>query len=59
MVILTLKNPEKQDTIDGPGVSLSNTKLISEQVNNPKLANLFELPLPPEELDKVLVGYYG
>ena len=48
----------KQDTIDGPDVSLSKSKLISEQENDPKLAPLFKLVLPPVELDKVPVGYY-
>ena len=49
---------ENQDTIDGPDVSLSKSRLISEQENSPELAPLFKLILPPEELDKVPVGYY-
>ena len=49
---------EKQDIIDGPDVSLSKSKLISEQDNDPQLAPLFKLVLPPVELDKVPVGYY-
>ena len=49
---------EKQDTIDGPDASLSKSKLISEHENDPKLAPLFKLVLPPVELDKVPVGYY-
>ena len=32
---------EKQDTIDGPDVSLSKSKLISEQENDPELTPLF------------------
>ena len=49
---------EKQDPIDCKDVSLSNSKLISEQENDPELAPLFKLVLPPVELDKVPVGYY-
>ena len=49
---------EKQDLIDCQDVSLSKSKLISEQENDPELAPLFELVLPPVELDKVPVGYY-
>ena len=48
---------ENQDTIDGPDVSLSKSK-ISEQENDHELAPLFKLVLPPVELDKVPVGYY-
>ena len=51
-------NSEKQDTIDGLDVSLSKSKLISEQESDPELAPLFKLVLPPVELDKVPVGYY-
>ena len=43
---------------DGVDVSLSKSKLISEQENDPELAPLFKLVLPPVELDKVPVGYY-
>ena len=50
---------EKQDSIDCQDVSLSKSKLISEQENDPELAPLFKLVLPPVELDKVPVGYYG
>ena len=32
--------------------------MISEQENDPKLAPLFKLVLPPVELDNVPVGYY-
>ena len=32
--------------------------MISEQENEPELAPLFKLILPPVELDKVPVGYY-
>ena len=32
--------------------------MISEQENDPELAPLFKLVLPPVELDKVPVGYY-
>ena len=39
-------------------VSLSKSKLILEQKNDPELAPLFKLVLPPVELDKVPVGYY-
>ena len=51
-------NSDKQDTIDGPVVSLSKSKLISEQESDPELASLFKLVFPPVELDKVPVGYY-
>ena len=44
---------EIQDTIDGPDVSLSKSKLISEQENDPEVAPLFKLILPPVELDEV------
>ena len=49
---------ENEDTIDGSDVSLSKSKLISEQENDPELASLFKLVLPPVVLDKVPVGYY-
>ena len=49
---------DSEDPIDGPDVSLSKSKLISEQENEPELAPLFKLVLPPVELDKVPVGYY-
>ena len=49
---------ENQETIHGPDVSLSKSRLISEQENDPELAPLFKLVLPPVELDKVPVGYY-
>ena len=49
---------ENQDTIDSPDISLSKSKLISEQENDPELAPLFKLVLPPVELDTVPVGYY-
>ena len=49
---------EKQDTIDGPDVSLSKLKLNAEQENDPELAPLFQLGLPSIELDKGPVGYY-
>ena len=49
---------EKQDSIDCRDVSLSKSKLISEQENDPELAPLFKLVLPPVELDKIPVGYY-
>ena len=49
---------EKQDPIDCKDVSLSKSKLISEQEDDPELAPLFKLVLPPVELDKVPVGYY-
>ena len=49
---------EKEYTIDGPDVSLSKSKLILEQENDPELAPLFKLVLLPVELDKVPVGYY-
>ena len=49
---------ERQDTIDGPDVSLSKSELISEQENDLELTPLFKLVLPPVELDKVPVGYY-
>ena len=49
---------ENQDTIDSPDISLSKPKLISEQENDPELAPLFKLVLPPVDLDKVPVGYY-
>ena len=51
-------NSESQDTIDGSDVSLSKSKLILEQENDPKLVSLFKLVLAPVELDKVPVGYY-
>ena len=38
---------ENQDTMDGSDVSLSKSKLISEQENDPELAPLFNLVLPP------------
>ena len=44
---------EKQDSIDCQDVSLSKSKLISEQEDDPELAPLFKLVLPPVELDKV------
>ena len=43
---------ENQDTIDSPDVSLSKSRLISEQENDP------ELVLPPVKLVKVPVSYY-
>ena len=49
---------EKQDPIDCKDVSFSKSKLISEQENDPELASLFKLVLPPIELEKVPVGYY-
>ena len=49
---------ENQDTIDSPDISLSKSKLISEQENDPVLDPLFKLDLPPVELDKVPVNYY-
>ena len=49
---------EKKVTIDGPDMSLSKSKLISEQDNDPKLATLFKLVLPLVDLDKVPVGCY-
>ena len=49
---------ENQVTIDSPDMSLSKSKLISETENDPELASLFKLVLPPLELDKVSVGYY-
>ena len=49
---------EKQDSIDCQDVSLLKSKLISEQEDDPELAPLFKLILPPVELDKVPVGYY-
>ena len=51
-------NSESQDTIDDSDVSLTKSKLISQQENDPELAPLFKLVLPPVELDKVPVGYY-
>ena len=60
IVILTLRVGKilKTDTIDGPDVSLLKSKLISELNNDPELAILFMLVLPPVELDKVTIGYY-
>ena len=49
----TRVNSESQDTIDGSDVSLSKSKLISEQESDPELAPLFKLVLPPVGLDKV------
>ena len=49
---------ENQDTIDGPDMSLSKSKLISGQENDFDLAPLFKLLLPKVELDKVPVGFY-
>ena len=43
---------ENQDTIDGSDVSLSKSKLISEQENDPELASLFRLVLPTVSLHK-------
>ena len=54
----TRVDSENKDTRDGPGVSLSQSKLISEQENDAELSPLFKLVLPPVELDKVPVGYY-
>ena len=51
-------DPENQDTIDSPDMSLSKSKSISEQENDTELTPLFKLLLPPVELDKVPVGYY-
>ena len=51
-------NPESPDTIYGSDVSLSKSKFISEQEDDPELAPLFRLVLPTVELDKVPVGYY-
>ena len=49
---------EKHDPIDCKGVSLLKSKLTLEQENDPELASLFKLVLPPVDLDKVLLGYY-
>ena len=54
----TRVDSENQDTIDGPDVSLSKSKLISEQKNDPELAPLFKLVLQTVEVDTVPVGYY-
>ena len=51
-------DPENHNTIDSPDMSLSRSKLISEQENDPDLTPLFKLVLPPVELDMVPVGYY-
>ena len=48
---------QTQDLIDCQDVSLSKSKLISEQENDPELASLFKLVLPPVELDRVPVGH--
>ena len=61
LMILTSKvrvDSEKQDTINGPDVSLSKSKLISGQENDPELTPLFNLVLPPAELNRVPVGSY-
>ena len=52
------KDCEKQETIDDPDVSLSKSKLISEQENDPKLHPLLKLLLPPVELGNVPESYY-
>ena len=44
---------ENQYTIDGQGMSLSKSRLISEQENDPVLAPLFKLVLQLVEPDKV------
>ena len=49
---------EKQDTIGGPDIALSKSKMISGQANDLELASLFKLVLLPVELDEVPVGYY-
>ena len=49
---------EKQDTIDDPDMSHLKSNLIPEPENDPELASLFKLVLPPVELDKVPVEYY-
>ena len=54
----TMVDSEKQDTIDGPDVSVSKSKLISEHENDPDLTPLFKLVLPKVQLDKVPVGYF-
>ena len=51
-------NSENQDTIDSPDMSISKSKLISEQENDVDLAPLFKLVLHKVELDKVSLGYY-
>ena len=48
----------KQDSVDCQNVSPSKSKLILEKENDPELAPLFKLVLPPVELDKIPVGYY-
>ena len=50
------EDSEKQDTIDGPGMSLSQLKLIVDQENDPEIAPLFKFVLPPVKLDKVRNG---
>ena len=40
-------DPETQDTIDSPDMSLSKSRLISEQEYDPELSPLFKLVLPP------------
>ena len=54
----TRVDSENQDTKDGPDISLSKSRLISEQESDPDLAPLFKLVLSPVELDKVPVGYF-
>ena len=54
----TMVNSDNQDTMESSDMSLSKSKLISEQENDPELAPLFKLTLPPVQLDKVPVGYY-
>ena len=54
----TRLDSKNQDIIDGPDVSLSKSKLISKQEDNPELSPLFKLAFPPVDLNKVPVNYY-
>ena len=54
----TMVDSDNQDTIDDPDRLLSKSRLISEQGNDPELAHLFKLVLPPVYLDKIPVFYY-
>ena len=48
----------KKSPVKSPDISLSQRKLIQEQVNDPTLSDVREKALPPDEIAKVSVGYF-
>ena len=58
MLTLRLGYILKKDTIDSPDMSLSKSRLMSEQKNDPELDPLFKLVLPTVEPDNIPVVYY-